>query len=253
MPLSDPSQQSAAPSPKSWLRFAPLALIVIGLAGAYAAGLHKHLSLDTLRDQQAGLEAFVAANLPLAIAIYMGLYILAVALSLPGALFLTLSGGFLFGAWLGGGITVVAATIGATAIFLAARTALGDTLRAKAGGFIKKLEAGFRENAFNYLLTLRLFPGAPFFVVNLAPAFLGVKLRDYVLATFLGIIPGTLVYASVGAGLKAAFAAGVDVDPVAAAREILFQPVIIGPIIGLIALSLAPVAFKALKRRRARA
>ena len=247
-PPEDASAQNAPAKRPAWLRFAPLAVIAAGLAAAYAAGLHRYLSLDTLRTQAEALDAAVAQNLPLAVLVYMALYAAAVAFSIPGALFLTLSGGYLFGIWLGGGATVIAATFGACAIFLAAKTAFGDALRARAGGFIEKLEKGFQENAFNYLLTLRLFPGAPFFIVNLVPAFLGVKLRDFFLATLIGIIPGTLVYSAVGNGLRAAFAAGTDVDPVAAARDLLFRPEIIGPIVGLIALALLPVLAKAFRR-----
>jgi len=194
------------------------------------------------------LEAFVSANLWAALALYVLVYATSVAISFPIASVLTLAGGFLFGPWLGGGATVIAATLGATALFVAARTAIGDALRARAGGWLEKLERGFRENAFNYLLALRLFPGAPFFIVNLVPAFFGVKLRDFVLATFIGIIPGTLVYASVGNGLRAAFEAGVSADPAAQGRALLFAPEIILPIVGLIVLSLLPILAKALRK-----
>jgi uncharacterized membrane protein YdjX (TVP38/TMEM64 family) len=229
-------------------RFAPLAAIAALLAAAFALGLHKQLSLEALRDNRVALEHFVAAHLVAAAALYMLAYALAVAISLPGALFLTLAGGFLFGTWLGGGATVIAATIGATAIFLAAKTAFGDALRARAAGWLKRFEQGFGDNAFNYLLALRLFPGAPFFIVNLAPAFLGVSLRDYFFATLIGVIPGTLVYSAVGAGLRAAFEAGTAVDPASAARGLFFSPAVIGPVIGLIALSLLPVLAKALRK-----
>ncbi|MBI1251931.1 MAG: TVP38/TMEM64 family protein [Alphaproteobacteria bacterium] len=232
-----------------WLRFAPIAVIVLVLGGVLASGVHRRLSLESLRESSAALDALVAQNLPLALAAYIGIYAVAVMISMPGALFLTLTGGFLFGIWMGGAATVIAATIGATGVFLAARTAFGDALRARAGGWLKRLEEGFRDNAFNYLLALRLFPGAPFFIVNLAPAFLNVKLRDFVLATFIGIIPGTLVYSAVGNGLRAAFNAGVDVDPVDAARDLLFSPEIIIPIAGLLLLALLPVAAKAFRRK----
>lgn len=243
--------ESPPPRPRSPWRFAPLVLIVAALAAAYASGLHEHLSLGELRARRLELEAFVAANFILALAIYMAVYALVVAISIPGALWLTLTGGFLFGPWIGGGGTVIAATLGATAIFLAARTALGDALRARAGGWLARLEQGFQRNAFNYLLALRLFPGAPFFIVNLAPAFLGVTLRDFFFATLIGIIPGTLVYASIGNGLRAAFAAGTDVDPAVAARDLLFSPQILLPIIGLIALALAPIIVRMLRNRSA--
>ncbi|MBI1186746.1 MAG: TVP38/TMEM64 family protein [Alphaproteobacteria bacterium] len=239
----------AAAKPSPFVRFAPLLLLAAALATAFALGLHREVSLEALRDRQTELEAFVAANLPAAIGLYVLAYALSVAISFPIASVLTLAGGFLFGPWLGGAATVIAATLGATAIFLAARTAVGDALRARAGGWLEKLERGFRENAFNYLLALRLFPGAPFFIVNLVPAFFGVKLRDFVLATFIGIIPGTFVYASVGNGLRAAFEAGVSADPAAQGRALLFSPEIILPIAGLIVLALLPIAAKAFRRK----
>lgn len=239
----------AAAKPSPLLRFAPLILIAAALAAAFALGLHRQVSLEALRERQAELEAFVAANLAAALGLYILFYALSVAISFPVASVLTLAGGFLFGPWVGGAATVIAATIGATLLFLAARTAIGDSLRARAGGWLDKLERGFRENAFNYLLALRLFPGAPFFIVNLVPAFFGVKLRDFVLATFIGIIPGTLVYASVGNGLRAAFEAGVSADPAAQGRALLFSPEIILPIAGLILLSLLPIVAKAFRKR----
>ncbi len=238
---------------RTLVRFAPIVIIAGLLALAVAFRVHERISLAALRENRAALEAFVAAHLVLALGAYMLAYALVVAISLPGALFLTLAGGYLFGTWLGGGATVIAATIGATAIFIAARTAFGDALRARAEGWLGRFESGFRKNAFNYLLALRLFPGAPFFVVNLAPAFLGVSLRDYFLATLIGIVPGTLVYASVGDGLRAAFDAGQAGDPAAAGRALLFSPSVIGPIIGLAALALAPVIVRALRGAKAKA
>jgi uncharacterized membrane protein YdjX (TVP38/TMEM64 family) len=234
----------------NWRRWLPLAAILAALAAAYALGFHQYLSLERLQAERAELQAFVAAHFLAALLLYMLIYTAAVAVSLPGAVFLTLTGGFLFGPWLGGAATVIAATIGATCIFLAARTALADALRARAGGWLARLERGFRENAFNYLLALRLFPGAPFFIVNLVPAFLGVKLRDFFFATLIGIIPGTFVYASVGNGLRAAFdIAGAN--PAETARALLLSPAILWPIVGLIALSLLPVLVRALRRKSA--
>lgn len=234
--------------PPLWRRLLPLAAIAAALALAFVFRAHEYFSFDLLRARRAELDAFVAGHFIVAIALYMLIYTAAVAISLPGALFLSLTGGFLFGTWAGGGATWISATLGATVVFLAARSALGDSLRKRAGPWLQRLESGFRANAFNYLLALRLFPGAPFFIVNLAPAFLGVTLRDFFFATLLGIIPGTFVYASVGAGLRAAFDAGTAVDPAAAARAIFFSPAIIGPVIGLIALSLLPVLAKLVRR-----
>jgi uncharacterized membrane protein YdjX (TVP38/TMEM64 family) len=158
---------------------------------------------------------------------------------------LTVAGGFLFGVVLGTLYVVVAATLGATAIFLIARSALGDLFRAKAGPFVQQMEAGFRENAFSYMLVLRLIPLFPFFVVNLVPAFLGVPLRTYVVGTLIGIIPGTLVFILAGAGLGSVFDRGgvFTVDSV-------LTPEIVAGLVGLSLLSLLPVIYKRLKARK---
>ena len=239
------------PAPKSLARYIPIVIVAALFALALAFRVHERLSLDALYAQSSALDAFVARNFIAAVAIFMAVYAIAVASSIPGASFLTLSAGFLFGTWLGGAAAWIAATIGATLIFLAARTAFGDALRARAASWLTRLGDGFRRNAFNYLLVLRLTPVAPFFVVNLAPAFFNVKLRDYVLATLLGMIPGAFVYASVGAGLRAALETGAAANPSEAARAILLSPSVFGPILALIALALLPIVLKALRGARA--
>ena len=140
---------------------------------------------------------------------------------------------------------MIAATTGATLLFLAARTVFGDILHKKAGPWLHKLEAGFQKNAFNYLLALRLVPAFPFFVVNLVPAFLNVRLRTFVVTTFFGIIPGAFVYTSVGAGLGSVFDSGEEFS----ASSIL-TPQIIAAMLGLVALSLLPVAYRMWQARR---
>lgn len=220
-------------------RFLPVIVLLAGLGAFFALGLDRYVTLDTLRDNREALSAWVAQNWALAAFVYVLAYILMVAFSLPGALVATLTGGFLFGTVFGGLLTVIGATIGATAIFLAAKTALGNTLREKAGPKLRKLEEGFGKNAFSYMLVLRLVPLFPFFLVNLAPAFLGVPLGTYVVATFLGIIPGTFVFASIGNGLGAIFDAGRDPD-----LGIIFEPEILGPILALAALALVPVIYR---------
>jgi uncharacterized membrane protein YdjX (TVP38/TMEM64 family) len=166
---------------------------------------------------------------------YITAYAGLVALSVPGATALTITGGFLFGTWLGALYAVVGATLGATGIFLAARAGLGG-LAQRAGPLVGKLEAGFRANAFSYLLVLRLVFIVPFWLVNLVPALVGVRLSTFILATFLGIIPGTFVYASLGNGLG-----NVVGDP---GLGVLSRLSVLGPIIGLIALALIPVGYK---------
>lgn len=225
-------------------RLWPLVLLAGGLALFFALGLQRYATLEALRDNREALARWVEAQGALAMLVYVLLYALMVAFSVPGALIATLAGGFLFGTLLGGTLTVVAATLGATLLFIAAKSALGDLLRARAGGAVARMEEGFRENAFSYLLVLRLVPVFPFFLVNLAPAFLGVGLSTFVAATFLGIIPGTFVFASLGAGLGAVFDAGRTPD-----LGLIFEPRVIGPILALAALALVPVFYRRLKNR----
>lgn len=227
-------------------RLIPLVVLAAGLVAFFVLDLGQYVTLDALKENREFLQTFVAENTALAFTVYMAIYTVMVAFSLPGALIATLTGGFLFGTIFGGLATVIAATIGATIVFLIAKTALGDTLRAKAGPGVQKMEAGFQKNAFSYLMVLRLVPLFPFFLVNLAPAFLGVKLRTFIVATFFGIIPGTFVFASVGNGLGAIFDEGGEPN-----LGIIFQPEVLGPILALAALSLVPVIYKRFSKEEA--
>jgi uncharacterized membrane protein YdjX (TVP38/TMEM64 family) len=225
-------------------RFAPIVAIALALALCVAFRVDRYISIQALCDHREWLlgEIERIGVLPAALG-FAALYAVVTALSIPGAVVLSISAGFLFGPFWGAAASVSGATLGAVAIFLAARSAFGNVLRARAGPWVRRLEAGFRENALNYLLVLRLVPLFPFFLVNLVPAFLGVSLRTFVLATFLGIIPGALVYASVGNGLGALLEAGEQPD-----SKALFQWSILLPILGLAALALVPVLYKHLKR-----
>ena len=225
-------------------RLLPLAVLVAGFAAFFALGLHRHLTLAELAARRTELAAFVEAQGALAVLVYVAAYAAVVAFSVPGATVLTLAGGFLFGTVWGAAYAVAGATLGAVAVFLAARSAFGETLRHKARPWIGRLEDGFRENAFSYMLFLRLVPLFPFWLVNLVPAFLGVPLGVYALATLIGIVPGALVYASVGNGLGAVLDAGGAPDlSVAASPEVLL------PLLGLAVLALLPVGVKAWRRR----
>ncbi len=196
----EPSGAAAAKS-GAFKRFLPLLVLVAVGAVIYLNGWHKYLSLEQIAVNRDVLQGFVSSNVVLALLAYAAIYVGVVALSLPGGALLTITGGFLFGWLLGGLTTVVAATVGASLLFLIARTSLGEALADKAGPWLEKLSAGFREDALSYLLFLRLVPAFPFWLVNLAPAFLGVPLATYVIGTFVGIIPGTFAFAFVGAGL----------------------------------------------------
>lgn len=226
-------------------RLWPVGVLVVGLVVFVGLGGHNYLTLEALSQHRDALADYVRDHRTAAVLIYMAAYILAVIFSLPGGLIMTVLGGFLFGTWFGGACVVLAATIGATILFIAAKTALGDFLRAKAGPALRAMEKGFQEDALSYMFVLRLIPLFPFFVVNLVPAFLGVSLRTYVIGTFFGIMPGTFVYASVGNGLGAVFDAGETPD-----LGIIFKPEILGPIIGLAVLALVPVVYKRIKARK---
>lgn len=225
-------------------KYALIVILALGLAAFWASGLHRWLSLESLSEHRQSLLALASAHRLAALPAYIFIYATATAFSIPGGIFLTLAGGFVFGAALGGTLTVIGATLGATGVFLAARTAFGDTLKEKAGPRLKKLQEGFAGNALSYLLFLRLVPLFPFWLVNIAPAFLNVNLRIYIIGTFLGIIPGTFVYAAVGNGLGAVLDAGSKPE-----LGIIFKPEILFPVAGLAMLSLIPVFYKKVKNR----
>jgi uncharacterized membrane protein YdjX (TVP38/TMEM64 family) len=226
-------------------RFLPLAILVAGLALFFALGLDRYLSFRALHDHQEWLTAQVRERAVLSPLVFILVYALAIAFSVPGGAVLTILGGFLFGVVLGSLYAVIGATLGSVGVFLAARTALHDVLQARAGKAMKRMEQGFREHALSYLLFLRLVPVFPFWLVNLVPALLGVPLGVYVLGTMIGIIPGSLVYASVGNGLGALLEKGETPD-----LGIIFDPEILLPILGLSVLSLLPIVYKKWKKRR---
>ena len=222
-------------------RLLPLGLFIAAWIAFMLAGGYHYLTFAALAENRDWLCSLVQRWGFVALLFYIAVYGVLVALSVPGAAILTIAGGFLFGTWLGASCAVLGATLGATAIFLAARAGLGG-LAQRAGRFVSRLEAGFRADAFNYLLVLRLVPIFPFWLVNLVPALVGVRLPTFVLATFLGIIPGTFVFASIGNGLGS-----VVQEPDAA---VLFKPSVLVPIVGLAVLALIPVGYKRWRGRR---
>lgn len=218
--------------------------LAAAVAAVLALGLDDYLTFEALRENCHLLTDFVAGQATLAVALYLLIYAASTATSLPGGAILTVAGGFLFGPWLGTAYVVVAATVGATAVFLVARSTIGNILRAKAEPALRKMERGFQENALSYLLVLRLIPLFPFWLVNLVPALLGVPLKTYVIGTFLGIIPGVLVFTFAGAGLGSVF----DSTESFSLASVL-TPEVITALAGLSVLSLAPVVYKKLRAR----
>lgn len=225
------------------------ALPIIVIALAATAGfvfLRDWLSFETLRDNRAALEAFRDANYLGTSLAFVCIYVVIVAFSLPGAAIASLTGGFLFGLFPGTFYNVGAATIGATAIFLAARAGFGEALSRRMDardGAVKRIHQGLLENEISFLFFMRLVPAVPFFVANLVPAMVGVSLRNFVFTTFFGIMPGGLVYTWVGAGLGEVFDRGETPN-----LGIIFEPAILFPILALAALSLMPVALKLMRR-----
>jgi uncharacterized membrane protein YdjX (TVP38/TMEM64 family) len=194
-------------APTGWGRYIPPLCCVALLAVGYGFGLQNYFTLQAIAEHRAALADFTATHLTLAVLLFATLYTAAVATSFPGATILTLLAGLLFGGVLGGVVAVVSATLGATIIFQITKSSFGDVLVQKAGPFLNRISAGFADDAFNYLLFLRLVPAFPFWLVNIAPALANVKLRTYISATVLGILPATFAFAFLGAGLDRALSA----------------------------------------------
>lgn len=239
--MPDPVPQ---PSRFAVRRLIPLAVIALAAAVFLALGGERTVSFATLAKHHAWLMSLAARWGVLALVVYAALYAALTALSVPGAAVLTIAGGFLFGTWIGGFGAIVGATLGASAIFLAARAGLAD-LAARAGPRAERIAAGFRADAFNYLLVLRLIPLFPFWLVNLAAGIAGMRLLPYLGATFIGIIPGALVYAGLGSGLGHLLAGGQAPD-----LALVFHPRVLAPLLGLAVLALIPVGYRRWQSRR---
>lgn len=224
-------------------RFLPLITLLVVLAAVLASGLAHHLSWQELARNQAMLLAWVAAHPLIAPLLYMVCYAVVAALSLPEAALVTVAGGLLFGTVLGGALAVIGATLGSIVLFLVARSALADSFAQRGGAVLARTRAALQQEGFSYLLAIRLIPAFPFWLVNLAAAFGGMRLLPYVAATFIGIIPGTLVFAWIGAGLGDVLARGQRPD-----LTVLFSPGVLLPLFALAALSLLPVAWRRWKR-----
>ena len=231
----------------SWTSGARLMLLVaialIALFGGYF--LRDRLTFEVLAANREALLAFRDAHFGTSAVIFVAVYAVIVAFSLPGAAIASITGGFLFGLFPGTPFNMLAATSGAIVIFLAARWGLGARLArgmAASEGRVGRVKAAIDANQWEALFLLRLVPVVPFFVANLLPALLGVSLFRFVVTTALGIIPGALVYTSVGSGLGQVIAEGRSPD-----LGIIFAPHILGPILGLAALAALPILIKALR------
>ena len=228
-------------------RFWLVLLIILFSAVVIILDLEKFYSFEVLKDNRELVLSWYDKHPSIVISIFFVLYVLVVVLSLPGAVWLSIVAGFLMGTWVATSLVVLAATLGALGIFFIARYLLTDFFRKKTGSFIRKMEAGFQENELSYILVLRLVPVFPFWLVNIVPALFGVSVRTFVVGTFIGIIPGTAVFCSIGNGLGALLDQGRM--PV---LDIIFELKIIGPLLALAVLSLTPIVLKKLKKLKKR-
>ncbi len=226
-------------------RLIPLGLLVIAAIIFMASGGRQYLTFAQLAEHRTTLCELTARNGALAAVGFIVIYAALTALSVPGAMLMTLAGGFLFGPWFGAAYALVGATLGASAVFLAARRGLAG-LTERAGPRLQRIKAGFREDAFSYLLCLRLVPVFPFWLVNLVAGASGIAWPVYVTATFFGMIPGAVVYAGIGSGIGDLIASGRHPDPYT-----IFRPNILLPLIGLAVLALLPALYKRWRARRA--
>lgn len=243
-PVDHPGTQDAA---AGWLRRLPI-LVILVAAVVGAVALRDDLSFAALARHRDDLIAFRDAHYLWAVLAFMAAYVAIVSLSLPGGTIATLTGGFLFGLFPGVLFVVLAAGTGAVVVFLAARTGFGAALSRRmqsAGGKAARLQAALQENEWSVLFLMRLVPLVPFFVANLLPAVVGTSLFRFAVSTYLGIIPGALVFTSVGSGLGDVFAAGTAPD-----LGIIFTPTVLLPLLGLAALALLPILLRAMKRMR---
>jgi uncharacterized membrane protein YdjX (TVP38/TMEM64 family) len=238
--------QAPAKQQNELVRRLPLiAIIVVAFVGAFT--LRDYLSFDALRENREALLAFRDANYLVSVLSFIAIYVVIVGFSLPGATIATLTGGFLFATFPGALFNVIGATTGAMLIFLAAKWGLGDRLAARmeaSEGAVKRIKDGIDDNQWSVLFLMRLVPAVPFFVANLIPALVGVPLSRYVITTFLGIIPGAIVYTSVGAGLGEIFERGETPN-----LGIILEPQILLPILGLCALAALPIIFKLFRKK----
>ncbi len=233
---------------KSIWRYAPVVLVIAGLVLGYAFGLQNYLSLTFLAEQREALRAYVDVNFLWSALLFLVVYVLAVAFSFPAASVLTIFGGFLFGWLIGGALVAVGATIGASILFLATRSAFGGFLRHRVDGVVKKMADGFRENAFGYLFVIRLAPVFPFFVVNIAAALFDISLGRFFTATLFGILPGTFAYAYLGQGVDSVLVAAQASGREAQISD-LVTPEITLAFFALAFVALIPTVVKQIRKR----
>lgn len=226
-------------------RWLPLVALIFILFAFFYFHLYRFFSFRLLHQHQEELFKWTNEHYVLAVVLYILIYTITVAASIPTAIFFTILAGYLFDVWPGSLYVVLCDTLGGAIFFVAVQIALMDWFRKKIGKRLQHFEDEFNENAFNYLLTLRLIPIFPSWLVNIVAALLGVPLGAFVFATFLGIIPSTIVYTSIGHSLGNLFQAGKMPNP-----DIIFRPDMFLPLLGLAVLAILPVVYKYFRKKR---
>jgi uncharacterized membrane protein YdjX (TVP38/TMEM64 family) len=222
-----------------------IAGILCAAVASLALGLDLQMALELLRQHHNGLLGFVAGAPVLSSIVFMVIYAAAVAISVPGVALLTVVGGYLFGWFHGTALVLIAATVGASAVFLLTRSACGDRLRLRAGPAVQRFADGFRRNALSYGFVLNVVPFFPYALIIVVPALCGVPLPTFVAGMFLGLVPGTFLFAGLGDGLDRVLASGVPLHPAS-----FITPEIVLSLCGLAALALLPVAWRGYRERR---
>jgi uncharacterized membrane protein YdjX (TVP38/TMEM64 family) len=243
---TQPEAAGETPRRRRWspLRFWPLLPLAAALILFFALGLQRYISLEGLRQNQAAWRAFVQDHYVAAALVYVAIYTATVVCAIPVGLWLSLIGGFLFGAAVVVPLVLVSATIGATLMFLIARSSFGSLMEAKAGGWLARLEAGFRREQWSYMFFLRLVPIFPFAVVTIVPALIGVDLLCFVVATFFGLMPVTLIFALTGASIGDVLGGGTF------SLGSVLSPQLIVALVGLGVVAILPALLRRFRRRR---
>ncbi len=228
------------------VKFLPLFILLLLLVFAAYFRIDQYLSYASLQSHYQQLKGWADHHFFSLLSAFAGIYILAIAISIPGAVFLSLGAGLLFGIFWGTLIVVISATIGATLLFYAVKTSLGEWLAPKTKGWLGKMQNGFQNDAFSYLFILRLIPIFPFWAVNIVPALLNIDAGTFIIATFLGIIPGSIVFVSIGNGLNHLIEQQQQPD-----LSIIFSWPVLLPLLGLAGLTLLGVFYKnTLKKKK---
>lgn len=196
-------------------RFGPLILLAAVIALIFGMGWNRYLSLDTLREHGGALRAFTAEHYILCLLLLMAAFAILTASVVPGVFFVTITAGYLFGPWVGGVSTSIAATLGALIVYGVARSALGRSMRDAAdrkGGMMARVCAAIDRDTFWYVLASRLAVVVPFHMINIAAGVMGVRLLPYSVATVIGLLPAHIIYCWIGARLNALLVTDPDPD-----------------------------------------